>query len=110
MRITRRPPTFGRGVGDATPVGDSTPLGETSPLGDAASTDAPRGGGTVTDRVQLSDAARLWQRLKADVGDPTAATADVPALQVQVANGTYAPSPRAIADRLLGELTADLLA
>jgi hypothetical protein len=34
----------------------------------------------------------------------------VPALQARVASATYAPSPRAIADRLLGELAADLLA
>jgi len=34
----------------------------------------------------------------------------VPALQAQVANQTYAPSPRAIADRLLSDLAADLLA
>jgi anti-sigma28 factor (negative regulator of flagellin synthesis) len=79
--------------------------------GDAAPADAERtGGAAVTDRVQLSDAARLRQRLKAEAGDPAASTADVGALRLQVENGTYAPSPRAIADRLLGELAADLLA
>ena len=98
MRITRRPPTVSTAVGDPTPVADAAP------------TDAQRAGGVVTDRVQLSDAARLRQRLKAEVADPAAATADVHALQVQLANGTYAPSPRAVADRLLGELAADLLA
>ena len=98
MRITRRPSTTIPG------------LGESSPVGDAAATDTKSGGGAVTDRVQLSEAARLRQRLKAELGDPAATTADVQALQAQVASATYAPSPRAIADRLLGELAADLLA
>lgn len=97
MRITRRSPTTVPGLGESTPVGD------------AAAPDAKSGGSAVTDRVQLSEAARLRQRLKAEVGDPAAATADVQALKDRVSNATYAPSPRAIADRLLGELAADLL-
>jgi len=105
MRITRRPPTSIGGAGEPTSVGDATPIGGAAPA------DAQRtGGGAVTDRVQLSEAARLRQRLKAEAGDPAASTADLRALQVEVENGTYAPSPGAIADRLLGELAADLLA
>ena len=105
MRITRRPPGEFKGVGNPTPgIADATPIGD-------AAADAQRSAGTaVTDRVQLSEAARLRQRLKAEAGDPAAPSADVGALQVQVENGTYAPSPRAVADRLLGELAADLLA
>jgi len=96
MRITRRPPTTIPG------------LGETAPAADSADSAVPEG---VTDRVQLSEGARLRQRLKSEIGDPTQSTSDqVQALQAQIANQTYAPSPRAIADRLLGELAADLLA
>ena len=99
MRITRRPSTSIPGVGGSSPVGD------------AAAPDAPNGGAPVSDRVQLSEAARLRQRLKAEVGaaDDTDA-ARVAALQTQVTNQTYAPSPRAVAERLLGEMAADLLA
>jgi hypothetical protein len=98
MRITRRPPTGIPG------------LAESSPIGDVATTDTASAAGAVTDRVQLSEAARLRQRLKADLGDPAQSTADLGALQQQVASATYTPTPRAIADRLLGELAADLLA
>jgi hypothetical protein len=97
MRITRRPPTNVPGLGEGPAIGDS------------AATDTQRGGGAVTDRVQLSEAARLRQRLRAEVGDPAQSSADVRALQAQVADATYAPSPRAIADRLLSELAANLL-
>ena len=99
MRITRRPPTTIPG------------LGETAPAADSADSAVRAGGGAVTDRVQLSEAARLRQRLKSEIGDPTQSTSDqVQALQAQIANQTYAPSPRAIADRLLSDLAADSLA
>ena len=101
MRITPRPPTTVPGLGEIAPAADSAPL------------DVPTGGTSITDRVQLSEAARLRQHLRSEIGDPTttATTSDrVRALQAQVANQSYAPSPRAIADRLLGELAADLLA
>jgi flagellar biosynthesis anti-sigma factor FlgM len=99
MRITRRPPTTIPG------------LGETAPTAETTDTTTASGGGAVTDRVQLSEAARLRQRLKAEIGDPSQSTSDrVQALQADIANQTYAPSPRAVADRLLGELAADLLA
>jgi anti-sigma28 factor (negative regulator of flagellin synthesis) len=98
MRITRRPTTTLPGLGDAPTVGD------------APDTTSATNGAPVTDRVQLSEAARLRQRLKTEVGDPTATSdAHVAALKADVANQTYAPSPRAIADRLLGDLAADLL-
>lgn len=99
MRVTRRPTTTIPGLGEAAPVADT-----------ADATDAA-GRGSVTDRVQLSEAARLRQRLKSEIGDPNESTSErVQALRADVANQTYAPSPRAIADRLLAELAADLLA
>jgi len=63
--------------------------------------------------VQLSEAARLRQRLKAEAGDPAASAATsarLEALQAAVANQTYAPDSRAVAQKLLGDLAADLLA
>jgi hypothetical protein len=99
MRITRRPTTTIPGVGELP--------------GPSEGTDATSAGtnGPVTDRVQLSEAARLRQRLKTEVGDPSVTDGEqVAALQNEVANQTYAPSPHAVADRLLGELAANLLA
>lgn len=99
MRITRRPTTTIPGVSELPAPGEGT---------DAADA-AERG--PVTDRVQLSEEARLRQRLKAEVGDPSGTDdARVAALQSDVADQTYAPSPHAVADRLLGELAANLLA
>jgi hypothetical protein len=100
MRITRRPGATIPGVGELPAPSDST---------EGA---AVTSGGRVTDRVQLSEAARLRASLKAEAGDPAAsATASerLAALQADVANQSYAPSPRAVADRLLGELAANLL-
>ena len=100
MRVTRRPTTTIAGMGGLPGPDEGA---------DAAPTTSGR---SVTDRVQLSEAARLRQRLKAEIGDPTTSTDPVrlDALRVGVANDTYAPDPRAVADRLLGELAADLLA
>lgn len=101
MRITRRPATTIPG------------LGETPAAADAPDASAPTNGGRVTDRVQLSEAARLRQRLKTEVGDPAASATTserLEALQAAVTNQTYAPDPRAVAHRLLGDLAADLLA
>ena len=101
MRITRRPSTTIPG------------LGETPSIADAPEPTSATNGGPVTDRVQLSDAARLRQRLKTEVGDPSASaltTASLDALQASVANETYAPDPRAVAQKLLRDLAEDLLA
>lgn len=98
MRVTRRPTTTIPGVS-----------GPSAPSEGAESIAA--GGKAVTDKVQLSEAARLRQRLKTEVGDPAAVDAQkVAALGAEVANQTYAPNPRAVADRMLGEIAADLLA
>ena len=100
MRITRRPGTTIPGVGELPAPSEGTEAG-------AATSD-----GRVADRVQLSEAARLRASLKAEIGDPAAdtiASDRLAALQIDVANQTYAPSPRAVADRLLGELAANLL-
>jgi hypothetical protein len=88
-------------------------VGELPAPSDGTESGATTGGGRVADRVQLSEAARLRASLKAEAGDPaTSATTSerLAALQADVANQTYAPSPRAVADRLLGELAANLLA
>lgn len=99
MRVTRRPTTTIPGLGALLAPAEGADAGAQAP------------GGPVIDRVQLSEAARLRQRLRSEIGDPTAIGADrVAALHAEVANQTYAPDPRAIADRLLGELAADLLA
>jgi len=100
MRITRRPGTTIPGVGELPAPSEGT-----------ESAAAPSEG-RVADRVQLSEAARLRASLKAGVGDPAASTTAsdrLAALRADVANQTYAPSPRAVADRLLGELAANLL-
>lgn len=100
MRITRRPSTNIPGLGD------------TAPVGDAAPPESRDGGMPVTDRVQLSEAARMRQRLKVEIGagSETADPEQIAALRAEITNQTYAPSPRAVAERLLGELAADLLA
>ena len=62
------------------------------------------------DTVDLSDAARLRQRLRAEVGD--AGTTDatrVARLREQVAAGTYAPRAEDVATSLLGNVAAELL-
>ena len=63
-----------------------------------------------TDRVELSDAARVRQRLRAEVGDldPFDA-ARVASLRARVVADAYKPPPAAVAARLFGELTADLV-
>ena len=99
MRITRRPSTTIPG------------LGEVPAAGDAAEPTAPAGNKPVTDRVQLSEAALERQRWKSEVRDGAVTSTDrLQALQAAVANQTYAPSPRAVADKMLADLAADLLA
>ena len=99
MRITRRPSTTIPG------------LGELPAAGDAADPAAPTGVKPVTDRVQLSEAALQRQRWKSEVRDGVATPNErLQALQTAIANQTYAPSPRAVADRMLSDLAADLLA
>ncbi len=100
MRVTRRPATTIPGVSEPPAASEGTEA------------TAPASGSRVTDRVQLSEAARLRASLKAEVGDPQAPTlgADrLAALQADIADQTYAPNPRAVAERLLGELAANLL-
>ena len=99
MRITRRPATTVPGVGEL-------------PAANEGSEATPASGSRVTDRVQLSEAARLRASLKTEAGDPHAPTLGsdrLAALQAAVADQTSAPSPRVVAERLLGELAANLL-
>ncbi len=99
MRITRRPNTTIPG------------LGEVPAAGDTAEPTTASGTKPVTDRVQLSEAALQRQRWKSEVRDGAVTSNDrLQALQAAVTNQTYAPSPRAVADRLLSDLAADLLA
>lgn len=99
MRITRRPSTTIPGLGGVPAAGDA----------DEAT--APAGAKPVSDRVQLSEAALQRQRWKSEVRDGAVTASErLQALQTAVANQTYAPSPRAVADTMLSDLAADLLA
>jgi hypothetical protein len=62
------------------------------------------------DRVELSDGARLRQRLRADVGaveHPDAAR--VASLRARVVANAYQPDPAAVAKSLVSELATDLV-
>lgn len=105
MRITRRPPIAGvAGLEEVT----STALPPPTP---SSVEGRPRAANEEQDRVELSEAARLRQRLRAEVGDvETTTTSDrVANLRAQVTGGTYQPAPRAVAERLLAEVAGDLL-
>src|SRR4051812_12175733 len=87
----------------------------TPPVSDGASVKggaAPSStGADATDSVELSGAARLLQRLRAEVGDlDTTAVDRVAALQQRVHAGEYHPPAREVAERLLTELASDALA
>jgi len=100
MRITRRPSLPGTaGADNAGAIAPSA-----SPPPRAAESGGP------DDTVNLSDGARLRQRLRADLGDPGQTdTARVASLRAAVTSGTYAPAPEAVAQSLVGELTANLV-
>jgi anti-sigma28 factor (negative regulator of flagellin synthesis) len=104
MKITRRPPTAEvHGLGEAAGVG--LPMPQAVPPSERAAA-----GTEGRDRVDLSEAARLRQRLRTEVGNlDTMATRQVAELRARVAAGGYQPAPRAVAERLLRDLTADLL-
>ena len=99
MRITRRPSPPGvAGPEDAATIAPST-FKPTSP-----------GDSSADDRVDLSDAARLRQRQRADLGDlERTDAARVASLRARVVTDAYKPAPEAVAKSLIGELTADLL-
>jgi hypothetical protein len=70
-----------------------------------------RGDGAGADTVDLSEAARFRQRLHTEVGDLDATSSSrVAQLSRDVAAGTFAPAPRAVAERLLADVAGDLLA
>jgi len=104
MKITRRPPTAEvHGVEEA--AGAGLPMPPAVPSSERAAAGTER-----RDRVELSEAARLRQRLRTEVGDlDTMATRQVAELRPRVAAGSYQPAPRAVAERLLTDLTTDLL-
>jgi anti-sigma28 factor (negative regulator of flagellin synthesis) len=99
MRITRRPSPSGvAGLEDAGTIAPSTPA-------PASPSETGR-----NDRVNLSDAARLRQRVRSDLGDlEQTDSARVASLRARVTADTYKPAPEAVAKSLIGELTADLL-
>ena len=72
-------------------------------------TESPRDLGRA--HFYLAEAALQRQRWKSEVRDGAVTSNDrLQALQTAVTNQTYAPSPRAVAERLLSELAADLVA
>jgi hypothetical protein len=79
---------------------------------------APKGSGAratgntgSADSVDVSGAARLRQRLRAEIGDvETVTTERVAALQERVGADDYHPPSREVAERLLTELASDALA
>jgi anti-sigma28 factor (negative regulator of flagellin synthesis) len=99
MRITRRPSLAG------------TTATETAGVIAPSAAPPPQADGTgADDTVNLSDAARLRQRLRVDIGDVQQTDgARVAHLQGEVTGGTYAPGAGAVAQSLLGELATNLL-
>ena len=62
------------------------------------------------DRVELSEAARLRQRLRAEVGDPEQQdAARIASLRARVVANAYHPAADAVAKSMLGDLAADLV-
>jgi flagellar biosynthesis anti-sigma factor FlgM len=100
MRITRRPSLPGTTAADT--AGAIAPSASPPPHAEGSS--------SPDDRVHLSDGARVRQRLRADLGDAGQTdTARVASLRAAVSSGTYAPAPGAVAQSLVGELTANLV-
>ncbi|HEY2388641.1 MAG TPA: flagellar biosynthesis anti-sigma factor FlgM [Candidatus Binatia bacterium] len=100
MRITRRPSLPGTTAADN--AGAVAPSAAPPPRADE--------GAGPDDTVNLSDAARLRQRLRADLGDARRTDpARVASLHAAVAGGTYAPAADAVARSLVGELATNLL-
>jgi hypothetical protein len=62
------------------------------------------------DRVDLSEAARLRQRLRAELGDVEEPdSARIASLRARVVADAYQPAPDAVAKSLVGELATDLV-
>jgi flagellar biosynthesis anti-sigma factor FlgM len=100
MRITRRPSLPGTTAANNT--GAIAP--SVSPPPQTEGSSGP------DDRVNLSDGARVRQSLRADLGDARQTDmAQVASLRAAVSSGAYAPAPEAVAQSLVGELTANLV-
>ena len=96
MKITRRTLSGVAGLGDVAPV-----------AGTGSALAGPSGRG---DLVEVSEAARLRQRLRSEIGDLGAIAGDrVSELRAELADDRYHPAPSAIAERLLTNLAIDLL-
>jgi hypothetical protein len=101
MRITRRPSTGVPGVEDAGGLAEPT-----APPPRTGRPSEPGHG----DRVEVSDAARLRQRLRTEVGDLDTVRSDrVAELRARVTTDDFRPPAHAVAERLLAEVAADLL-
>ncbi|MBI3768957.1 MAG: flagellar biosynthesis anti-sigma factor FlgM [Deltaproteobacteria bacterium] len=103
MRITRR--TSIPGLPDIEDPGAVAPAPSfTPPLGRRRDAEGS------ADRVELSEGARLRQRLRADLGDVEQPDSSrVLSLRARVVANAYRPAPDAVAKSLVGELTADLV-
>jgi hypothetical protein len=103
MRITRRTSIPGLpGVDDPGAVAPAPSF--TPPVGRG------RDGEGSADRVELSEGARLRQRLRADLGDVEQPDSSrVSSLRARVVANAYRPAPDAVAKSLVDELAADLV-
>ncbi len=99
MRITRR-----------TTLPGSTGAENAGAVAPSASAGSRTVEASADDTVNLSEAARLRQRLRVDLGDVGRVdTARVTRLHGEVGAATYRPAADAVAKSLLGDLAADLL-
>lgn len=97
MKITRRPASGLPDVGGSAPIGDAV---------EGESTQRHRS----TDRVELSQGARLRAHLRREIGDVSAiSTERVQALRAEIAAGTYHRDPRVVAERFLVDVAGELL-
>jgi hypothetical protein len=104
MRITRRPSIPGIAPLDD-PASIAPPPGFTPPGARGRDADPSAG-----DRVELSEAARLRPRLRADLGSVEETDASqVATLRARIAADAYHPTADAVARSLVGELAADLV-
>jgi negative regulator of flagellin synthesis FlgM len=86
------------------PTNNVSELGN-RPLGEAAGRARTADDAAPGDRIAVSDRARWLAELKAAVGDPLAVDERrVAELRQAIADGSFDPSPREIAESLLREL------
>jgi hypothetical protein len=95
LRITKRPPIGGAGRMNGAPLGDTGHLGF---------------GGLPAGHLTGPEARKCREQLRAELRDlETISKSIVADLRTRVARNSYHPPLRAVAERLLAELTAELL-